>query len=786
MNFNCLQEVFNPVDEIKKMLEGEYKVTISDGNKNKLYETILPNEEAEDSYSENDSDIDYDEESKQKDKNDFSIETHDKDNNIRKNWPFQDEDNENSDSLLNRYLSSEEFNEFKEEENEQILLDEQTATISGVTAQNSNIRQTATINAVSFPNSNQRQTATISGVTAQNSNIRQNETISGVSPPNTNQRQTATINAVSFPNTNQRQTATINAVSFPNTNQRQTATINAVSFPNTNQRQTATINAVSFPNTNQRQTATISGVTPPNTNQRQTATISGVTPPNTNQRQNETISGVSPPNTNQRQNATINSDIQRQIPQHQSSLPNETASYSSQISNHLTDNPPLTDLQNTHLVPNFAYDYQNNFSAHKQSIIVNKACIELIPNYQSFDDKNKEIHRKRIKNILRTYHTFSISQSARIKYSLTIYTNGHPLRFQRYNAHNNYLEIIYYCGYKPRCNFCMHVKVFDEKLNISPEEKPDSKLHNCRPAKQSQIIKGTNPMNYDIESQVQDYVVKNPTATISETRKYANQLIYDCNQAQSTNFIQISEKKVQQLYYEVHPVKSKSEIDLINEMLEFFNQRSYFITQSTKNDNAYYFFGLERFIRVARYSSHCFIDGTFKVVPVSIMNGQLLNLLIFDQATQLYLPFLHIIMTGRTETDYQRVFSIMEYDTDIKIPLSTFDVITTDFEKALQGSIYKRKGEQTILTGCIYHFIAALVKNFKKKCDPEDLNNKILLKLLCASPFMPEEVFDLVCNKLNAFKIQMNLQNTLFKHGAPAIISSASSKYSTIFILIMA
>ena len=176
MNFNCLQEVFNPVDEIKKMLEGEYKVTISDGNKNKLYETILPNEEAEDSYSENDSDIDYDEESKQKDKNDFSIETHDKDNNIRKNWPFQDEDNENSDSLLNRYLSSEEFNEFKEEENEQILLDEQTATISGVTAQNSNIRQ--------------------------------NETISGVSPPNTNQRQNATINAVSFPNTNQRQNAT--------------------------------------------------------------------------------------------------------------------------------------------------------------------------------------------------------------------------------------------------------------------------------------------------------------------------------------------------------------------------------------------------------------------------------------------------------------------------------------------------------------------------------------------------------------------------------------------------
>ncbi|EAX74009.1 hypothetical protein TVAG_217220, partial [Trichomonas vaginalis G3] len=293
------------------MLEGEYKVTISDGNKNKLYETILPNEEAEDSYSENDSDIDYDEESKQKDKNDFSIETHDKDNNIRKNWPFQDEDNKNSDSLLNRYLSSEEFNEFKKEENEQILLDEQTATI----------------------------------------------------------------------------------------------------------------NAVSFPNTNQRQTATISGVTPPNTNQRQNETISGVTPPNTNQRQNETISGVTPPNTNQRQNATINSDIQRQIPQHQSSLPNETASYSSQISNHLTDNPPLTDLQNTHLVPNFAYDYQNNFSTHKQSIIVNKACIELIPNYQSFDDKNKEIHRKRIKNILRTYHTFSISQSARIKYSLTIYTN---------------------------------------------------------------------------------------------------------------------------------------------------------------------------------------------------------------------------------------------------------------------------------------------------------------------------------------------------------------------------
>ncbi|EAX76118.1 hypothetical protein TVAG_193550 [Trichomonas vaginalis G3] len=202
MNFNCLQEVFNPVDEIKKMLEGEYKVTISDGNKNKLYETILPNEEAEDSYSENDSDIDYDEESKQKDKNDFSIETHDKDNNIRKNWPFQDEDNENSDSLLNRYLSSEEFNEFKEEENEQILLDEQTATISGVTAQNSNIRQNETISGVTPPNTNQRQTATISGV----------------SPPNTNQRQTATINAVSFPNTNQRQTATINAVSFPNTN----------------------------------------------------------------------------------------------------------------------------------------------------------------------------------------------------------------------------------------------------------------------------------------------------------------------------------------------------------------------------------------------------------------------------------------------------------------------------------------------------------------------------------------------------------------------------------------
>ncbi|EAX74595.1 hypothetical protein TVAG_507810 [Trichomonas vaginalis G3] len=252
---------------------------------------------------------------------------------------------------------------------------------------------------------------------------------------------------------------------------------------------------------------------------------------------------------------------------------------------------------------------------------------------------------------------------------------------------------------------------------------------------------------------ISTYIQNNPLLSLAEARQYSNQLIFEYNSSHDDT-IDISPQTIAKLYYEIRPKIKLSENELIKKLLEKYNSTDYYITQyySSSDDTNYYFFGLPAFIKRAKTCNHLFIDGTFRIVPIKLANGQLLNLLVYDEATNLYLPFLHVLMTGRSSLNYDTVFNLMITCPLISISLGKYKIITSDFENALMKSIKSKVNDETTVTGCIFHYIAALVKNFKKLCDENDVCAKSLLKLLCACPFVPIEVFEIICKKLDAIK----------------------------------
>ena len=82
--------------------------------------------------------------------------------------------------------------------------------------------------------------------------------------------------------------------------------------------------------------------------------------------------------------------------------------------------------------------------------------------------------------------------------------------------------------------------------------------------------------------------------------------------------IDVSSATVSKLYYEVRPKRQKTENELIKEILDKYNHLEFYLAQHYSNDSNYYFIGLPSFIDRAKTLQHLFIDGTFRVVPISL------------------------------------------------------------------------------------------------------------------------------------------------------------------------
>ena len=84
---------------------------------------------------------------------------------------------------------------------------------------------------------------------------------------------------------------------------------------------------------------------------------------------------------------------------------------------------------------------------------------------------------------------------------------------------------------------------------------------------------------------------------------------------------------------------------LSNHMLFPYN----FIVFSCNDQKAYF-----------KRANKIFIDGTFRETPKDFKNGQLINILILHNETNVYIPVVHILMQSKLYEEYKYIFNLLK------------------------------------------------------------------------------------------------------------------------------
>ncbi|KAF0990277.1 hypothetical protein HZS_8003 [Henneguya salminicola] len=126
-------------------------------------------------------------------------------------------------------------------------------------------------------------------------------------------------------------------------------------------------------------------------------------------------------------------------------------------------------------------------------------------------------------------------------------------------------------------------------------------------------------------------------------------------------------------------------------------------------------------LTLLRYTSHTFIDGTFKIIPHPFF--QCVIVMTYDCGTELYVPCAFALFRGKNEYIYyellHQLIILMEY---FLIPRT----ITTDFEKALISWVKQEFPESRILGG--YFYLKHALQRKLKKYHMSDFNFKLILQ----------------------------------------------------------
>lgn len=113
-------------------------------------------------------------------------------------------------------------------------------------------------------------------------------------------------------------------------------------------------------------------------------------------------------------------------------------------------------------------------------------------------------------------------------------------------------------------------------------------------------------------------------------------------------------------------------------------------------------------LALMRYNSHTFIDATFRSTPSPF--SQCLIIMVYDQSTEVYVPCVFALMTGKNEYMYcsvlHEIIVLLEYKW---MPVT----ITTDFEYSLIKSV-KYEFPESKLHGCYFHLKQAILRKLKK------------------------------------------------------------------------
>ena len=107
-----------------------------------------------------------------------------------------------------------------------------------------------------------------------------------------------------------------------------------------------------------------------------------------------------------------------------------------------------------------------------------------------------------------------------------------------------------------------------------------------------------------------------------------------------------------------------------------------------------------------RQTDHCFIDGTFGIVPIGYR--QLINIAIIDKMTEDIIPVCWILTNSKEYQCYKYCFyHFKELITRSNKYKWELKYATVDFEKGLMGSVTKVFPEVRLI-GCLFHFKQAL------------------------------------------------------------------------------
>ena len=130
---------------------------------------------------------------------------------------------------------------------------------------------------------------------------------------------------------------------------------------------------------------------------------------------------------------------------------------------------------------------------------------------------------------------------------------------------------------------------------------------------------------------------------------------------------------------------------------------------------------------------HIFVDCTFSCTPPPFK--QVMIIMIYEPATELYLPVFHILLQSKKTTTYRRAFVNCIWACDYKFNAISF---SSDFEKAIMESIKLEFDNPTII-GCLFHWKQAIRRKMLDYNIPKDkisflMRSDGLLEMLTVIP----------------------------------------------------
>ena len=158
-------------------------------------------------------------------------------------------------------------------------------------------------------------------------------------------------------------------------------------------------------------------------------------------------------------------------------------------------------------------------------------------------------------------------------------------------------------------------------------------------------------------------------------------------------------------------------------------------------------------------SSNVFIDGTFTEIPKNFKdeNGQLLNFLVFDEVSRIYIPVLHVLMKGRSVSSYQQILA----NITVYFTVNKLTDVFIDFEQSLANAIQNWK-PGVKLHQCFFHYSQCLIRKLEALyTNGYNESGKLLIEIMLNLPFLnvnPRKIIIIQMREINSKSLNQMLE----------------------------